>query len=41
VVPSDWKHYNIIPIFKSGDKSTVKNYQPISLLSKVFRSVVI
>ena len=32
VVPSDWKCHNI---FKSGDKSTVKNYRPISLLCNV------
>ena len=35
VVPSDWKRHNIIPVFKSGDKSTVKNYRPISLLCNV------
>jgi len=35
VVPNDWKRHNIIPVFKSGDKSTVKNYHPISLLCNV------
>ena len=43
VVPSDWKCHNVIPIFKSGDKSTVKNYRPISLLcyvSKVLERLV-
>jgi len=35
VVPSDWKRHNIIPVFKSSDKSAVKNYHPISLLSNV------
>jgi len=35
VVPNDWKHHNIIPVFKLGDKSTVKNYRPISLLCNV------
>jgi len=32
VVPNDWKRHNIIPVFKSGDKSTVKNYHPISAM---------
>ena len=33
--PTDWKSSNIIPVFKSGDKSLVSNYQPISLLTQV------
>ena len=28
VVPSDWKRHNIIPVFKSGDKSTIKTIAP-------------
>ena len=35
VIPSDWKCHNIIPVYKSGDKSSVKNYRPISLLCNV------
>lgn len=31
-VPSDWKIGKIIPIHKSGDKLTVTNYRPVSLL---------
>jgi len=32
-LPSDWKVHKIVPIFKSGDPTSVKNYCPISLLS--------
>ena len=31
-IPKDWCIHNITPIFKAGDKSSVKNYRPISLL---------
>lgn len=32
-LPSEWKIHKIIPVFKSGDPTSVKNYRPISLLS--------
>ena len=35
VIPSEWKYHTIIPIFKANDKSNVKNYRPISLLSNI------
>ena len=31
-LPSEWREHLIIPVFKSGDMSLVKNYRPISLL---------
>ena len=34
-LPKDWRIHQIKPIFKSGDKTLVKNYRPIALLSSV------
>jgi hypothetical protein len=42
IFPADWKLAHIIPIFKSGDKSSVSNYRHVALLSaisKVFEKV--
>ena len=42
-LPSEWRLHKIIPIYKLADKSSVKNYRPISLLcciSKVLESLV-
>ena len=42
-LPNEWRLHKIIPIYKSADKSSVKNYRPISLLcciSKVLESLV-
>ena len=44
VYPSIWKMSCVSPIHKSGDKSDVKNYRPISILShlaKLFDSLVL
>jgi len=44
VFPSIWKLSSVPPIFKSGDKSSVKNYIPISILShiaKLFEKLVL
>jgi len=43
MVPSDCKDANVIPIHKSGTKSTATNYRLISLTSqlcKVFETIV-
>ncbi len=34
-IPSEWKLHCIVPIYKTGDKCSVSNYRPISLLSSV------
>ena len=42
-LPREWKTHLITPVFKSGDRSSVKNYRPISLLcslSKVLERLV-
>ena len=43
VIPSEWKCHAITPIHKSGNRSLVKNYRPISLLccvSKVLELII-
>ena len=42
-LPQEWKLHHISPIFKSGDKSLVSIYIPISLLcisSKIFEQII-
>lgn len=41
--PSRWKEARIVPVFKSGDRSEINNYRPISILSnfsKIFEIVL-
>ena len=42
-IPQEWRTHCVIPIFKTGDRSSVCNYRPISLLcilSKVLERIV-
>ena len=32
VIPQEWKVHLVVPVHKSSDRSSVKNYRPISLL---------
>lgn len=43
VFPTVWKEARVIPLFKAGDKSSVTDYRPISILSvvaKVFEKLI-
>ena len=43
MIPELLKYAEVVPIYKSGKKSDVNNYRPISLLSpfsKIFESLV-
>ena len=42
-IPQEWKLANVVPIFKKGCKTEVKNYRPISLtclVMKVFERII-
>uniref|UniRef100_A0A1X7TFF9 Reverse transcriptase domain-containing protein n=1 Tax=Amphimedon queenslandica TaxID=400682 RepID=A0A1X7TFF9_AMPQE len=42
-IPQEWKIHRITPMFKSGDRTLVKKYRPISLLcivSKIVERIV-
>ena len=41
--PSEWKKTNVVPIHKKGNKQTLENYRPVSLLSicgKIFERLI-
>lgn len=43
IVPEDWKLANVTPLFKTGDKSKVENYRPVSLtciLGKILEKII-
>ena len=43
IVPADWKHAIVVPLYKSGDETSPANYRPISVLnvlSKLAEKVV-
>jgi hypothetical protein len=39
IIPSDWKKAIVVPIYKGGDRSIVKNYRPVSLTSVVCKQM--
>ena len=36
-IPYKWRIHTIVPVHKSGDKTQVTNYRPISLLCRTFK----
>ena len=38
-LPMEWRLHRVTPVFKSGDKLSVKNYRPICTVSKVLESL--
>ena len=41
--PLEWKKANLVPVYKKGDKQSLKSYRPISLLpicGKIFEKVI-
>ena len=35
MVPDDWRNANVSPLYKSGCRTTVGNYRPVSLTSQI------
>ena len=38
LIPSEWKSANVVPVFKKGEKISVKKYRPISLTCLVMKT---
>ena len=41
--PHEWKKANVVPVYKKGNKQSLENYRPISLLpicSKIFEHLI-
>ena len=36
-IPTDWKHANVCPVFKKGDKHNAINYRPVSLTCILYK----
>jgi len=39
VIPQEWKVHLVVPVYKSADRSSVKNYRPISLLCNTSKAL--
>ena len=39
IFPSDWKEAKVIPVYKSGTKSNMNNYRPISIISIIAKTM--
>jgi len=35
LVPDDWRSANVSPLYKSGSRTNVENYRPLSLTSQI------
>ena len=38
-VPHEWKHANVVPILKKGNRCKAENYRPVSLTSVVCKLI--
>jgi len=36
MVPDDWRSANVSPLYKSGSRTNVENYRPVSLTSQIY-----
>jgi len=39
LVPGDWRHANVTPIYKKGNRGLAENYRPVSLTSQICKAV--